>query len=293
MKSDEAKVEKLFQFMKSLHEQRLNELQDRAKKFHEYLKRLDGFKIETRTAGTKHVGRVVVDGVLQVGKDYEKQVRTAVERIERFPEATTVSGFIHLLNERELKELINFKTDNTKKDLLKVAEFFAHEKIETFDDLYRWFELEENRDKLLTKNSGLSGAVFRIADKTADYFRVLVGHWDAVAVDKGIRELLDKAGIISKHSLKYNYKELRTIVQLTALLFNERPIDLDDNIYNYYVANRRTEKKLKNPDLAYQEHESRKFCIECGIKISRKAKFCPECGTRQVEINRGDPTRKS
>lgn len=272
MKPPKEQVDELYDFLRSLHgAERLEVLEAEAKKFLEYLESLDGFEFWETKPPREHVGRVIVDGVLQVGKDYENAVREAVRRILEFPAAATVSGFIRLLKERELIELINFKTEGTKKDLLVVAEFFANKKIDTFENLREWLKPEENRDSLMTDKSGLSGPVFRIADKGADYFRKLVGHWDAVAVDSNTKALLAEAGVISRYSRKYTYKEKRTIVQLTALLRPTRPIDLDSIIYNYSVRSKSS----------VQPSGRTKYCIRCGRKIARSANYCPECGTRQ------------
>jgi hypothetical protein len=121
--------------------------------------------------------------------------------------------------------------------LQSVALFFQEKGVDTFDELYNWLESEDNRDKLLTKNSGFErkGSVFRVADKTADYFRVLVGHWDAVAVDRGIKELFAKTKVLPRYSTRYTYKEKRAIVQLAALDFDCTPRDLDRSLYCYNV----------------------------------------------------------
>jgi len=284
MKPSRDQVDKLYHFLKSKHGSRLEQLESKAKAFAHYLRGLSNFKIidAQLPAEHRHVGRVIIDGVLQVGKNYERQVRPAVESILRFPQAATTSGFIRLLSERELKDLINFKTEGIKSDLLEVARFFADKGIETFEDLYAWLESEENRDNLLTERSGLTGKVFRIADKTADYFRVLVRHWDAVAIDRGIRGLLYKAGVISRYSKKYEYKEMRAIVQLTAVSHLDcRPVDLDASIYEYYVANK-SGKKPKTTSLAHSQSGNSKYCIECGERIPQRAKYCPKCGAYQL-----------
>lgn len=284
MKPSSSQVDDLNRFLQSLHRNKLNVLANEAQAFAKYIKKLIGFKIVIAQLPPehRHVGRVIIDGVLQVGKDYEKQVRPAVERILRFQEAATVSGFINLLTARQLKDLINFKTEGTKDDLLKMARFFANKEIETFEGLYTWLEPEKNRDSLLTEKSGLSGKVFRIANKTADYFRVLVRHWDAVAVDRGIRGLLDETGIISRYSKKYEYKEMRSIVQLTAVSHLDcRPVDLDASIYEYYAINK-SGNASKNEKAIPTKSRNLKFCIHCGQRIPRKANYCPECGTYQL-----------
>jgi hypothetical protein len=106
--------------------------------------------------------------------------------------ADTILGFIELLNNKPLGDIINFNAESTKNDLLPAARYFQRNGVETFDDVYQWLGPEYNRDNLLTENSGLEckSSDFRVADKTADYIRELVGHWDAVAVDRGINGIL-------------------------------------------------------------------------------------------------------
>jgi len=271
-------VNSLNLLLQSLHGPKLTVLAREAQKFSAYINTLAGFRITNAgfSSDQKHLGRVIVDAVLQVGHDYEKQVRPAVQRILGFSQAVTVSGFIELLQGQPLKNLINFSSEGIKEDLLSVAQFFANGKVETYDDLYTWLQLEQNRDALLTANSGLQGKVFTIGEKTADYFRVLVRHWDAVAVDRGIRGLLDGAGIISKYSKKYAYKELRSIVQLAATQhLGCRPVDLDASIYDYYVSQKPATKRRK-----YKSSNS-KFCIYCGQQLPRVAKYCSQCGRSQ------------
>jgi len=271
MKPTNNQVSALYQFLRLLHGSKLlSELANGAKTFASYLNSLSGFKIVDAKPPHGHVGAAIVDGVLQVGKDYEKLVRPAVGRMKTFPQAATVSGFIDLLNKQNLQYLTaKFKSGKVKYDLLRVAKFFLNKKIDTFEELFDWLESDKHRNELMKIKRDPKGTVFCVGDKTADYFRRAVGHWDAVAVDKGgIRQLLSEAGIVSMYSSKYNYKEKRSIVQLAALYLDHRPIDLDKSIYNYYVN--------------YIKGKSQtKYCIQCGAEIPRTAKYCSGCGIRQ------------
>ncbi len=262
MKPEKEKVDELYEFLRSLHgPERLEVLEAEAKRFADYLNSLRSFGLRDAKQPSEHVGRVTVDAVLQVGLRYETHVRSRVEHIrDNYPQAATVSGFLRLLENLGAQKLICWKGKDQEERLLRSARFFASRRIETFPQLYEWLRAEENRDSLITSKIG------KIKDKTADYYRKLVGHWDAVAVDKGIRHQLDEAGVVSKN---YKYKEQRTIVQLTALLLNTRPIDLDSSIYYYnYVRN-----KLPRGGT--------KYCIECCAKIPRMARYCPKCGAQQ------------
>jgi hypothetical protein len=286
MKPSQSQVDILYQSLRSRYDDAtLKTLGNEAKVFADYLYALSDFKVidaPVSSAGN-HVGAVIIDGVLQVAHDFEEQVRPAVGSIRKFPEAATVSGFINLLNTKPLDSLINFGGQTTRNNLLNVAIFFRAKGVDSFDDLHVWLGPENNRDSLLTAESRLGEGVFRIGDKTADYFRVLVGHWDAVAVDRGVRQLLDNANIISRHSKRYDYKQVRAIVQLTAIAYlGCRPLDLDASIYNYYVSNKRSRQrppeKRKSVVLA-SEHS--KYCIYCGVSIPQIARYCSKCGGLQ------------
>ena len=136
MKPKKDQISELCRFLRLLHGSKLEELKEKGKIFAEYLNSLDGFQIGDVEIPHKHVGVVIVDVVLQQGKDFEKQVRPAIKSIFNFNEAKTVSGFIQLLMKYPLGKLINFKTERTKHDLLRVVKYFADRRIDTFEQLY-------------------------------------------------------------------------------------------------------------------------------------------------------------
>jgi len=283
MRPDKSEADKLLESLRSRHGLRFDELNQHARQFADFLKQLESFRLVDLDplSQPQHVGRVIVDGVFQVGHDYEKQVRKRVERIVKYPEAATVSGFIRLLKEKGISQLLYWKSPDMQEDLLNVASFFAEQGIETYSQLQEWLRPEDHRDSLLSTQSRLGGkTTFRVAEKTADYFRLLVNHWDAVAVDKGIGQLLAKAEIVSLHSNKFDYREKRIILQLTAFELEYRPIDLDHSIYVYYVNN-----KLKENTARSSNKRRRKdfmYCFHCGHRIRRDANYCTECGKSQV-----------
>lgn len=282
MKPSQNQVHTLYQSLQSWHNpSELKILGNEAKRLANYLNTLNGFKIINVTLSNqdKHVGRVIVDGVLQVASDYEKQVRKVVDYVSEVSGAATVSGFISFVKQHKQQRDQRFRVKNRDDDLLAVAEFFKKRGIETFDELHKWLEPEANRNSLLTKNSGLRGKIFKIGDKTADYFRGGVHHWDAVAVDRGIKGLLKAAGVSSR----YNYRELRSIVQLAAVSYLDcRPIDLDGSIYDYYVRNKGGSNKPPRRTIAPASTQgSFKYCIHCGVKIPQIAAYCHTCGQPQ------------
>ena len=282
MKPTQDQINALHLKLRSWHSpSELKTLTDEAKKLADYLNTLNGFSIidVTLSDQDKHVGRVIVDGVLQVGSWYERQVRKVVRYITGVSSAATVSGFIGFVRQHQQQPDQQFKVKNREDDLLAVAEFFKKHGIETFDDLQRWLEPEENRDRLLTKNSGLIGKVFKIADKTADYFRNGVHHWDSVAVDTGIKGLLKAADVSSR----YSYRELRSIVQLAAVSYLDcGPLDLDISLYDYVQSRSGGGKPPRRPPATAAATAGQlKYCIHCGAQIPQIAKYCPKCGRKQ------------
>ncbi len=242
--------ERLLQTLQSRHSFIFNDLLSQSFIFISYLKNLSEFKLvdPDPLLYIPHVGRVIIDGVLQVGHNYEKQVRKRVNIIIKYDEAATMSGFVSLLRKLGISRLLDWNSHAMEKDLFSISNFFLSKSIETYSDLKDWLVSEDNRDCLLTARSGIGGnSSFKIGDKTADYFCVLVCQWDAVAVDSNIKEILSDAGI----SKKYNYHEMRSIVQLSALEMNIRPIDLDASIYNYSslssVSNKTQKNKITKP----------------------------------------------
>jgi len=120
-----------------------------------------------------------------------------------YEDGRSLSGFRLLLEGQGIRRLLDFESEETETDLLDVVQFLARQGIESYSDLKKWLRPEESRDSLISDQSGLglnTRTPFKIADKTADYFRLLVSHWDAVAVDKGIRSLLAQAEIVTIYS---------------------------------------------------------------------------------------------
>lgn len=136
---------------------------------------------------------------------------------------------------------------------------------------------EGNRD--IFAKAGKLGPFFRPADKTADYFRKLLGHWDAIAVDTGQRKLLAQANLVPFYSTLVAYKEKRTILQLTALNLDSRPIDLDSSIYKYYVDTNKMKGTAQQPQNLPKR--GGKYCHNCGHRLFDLDTFCTKCGTKQ------------
>jgi hypothetical protein len=207
------------------------QLKFEAKKLASYINSL-GLKIPKRKPSHQHVGAIITDAVLQVGRKYKTQVKPRVQRIrDKYPKADTISGLSYLVKTNGAQELLNWRGKDKQKIFLQTIQFFANEQVNTFNDLRKWLGSEDNRDRLITKSTRKDKAgIPKISNATADYYRVLVRLPDAVKVDSRVEEFLADAGIDIK---QYEYKELRTIVQLAAKQLGKRPIDLDSAIWNH------------------------------------------------------------
>ena len=237
------KAEELLRRLKLQYSQKtFTELEAEAKKLVGHINSLR-LQILRRKPSHEHIGAIIVDAVLQIGHRYETHVGPRAERLRKnYPEAATISGFLRLLKTVGARKLIDWKGANVQKAIYDHAKFFASEGIETFPDLYKWLGAEENRDRLITELPEIDG-IGRIGDKTADYYRVLVRHPDAVKVDSRVEEFLKDADI---DVTKYAYKGLRSIVELAAKQLGKRPIDLDGAIWNYQGREKRDGERRKS-----------------------------------------------
>ena len=213
-------------------------LQPEVRKLVDHICSLGGdFKI-VRAKPEVHIGAVITDAVLQVGHRWKTHVEPRVERIKTdYPNAATICELLHLLETVGECGLLNWNGIDEQERFRLTIHFFAHEGINTVDDLTKWLESEDNRDRLISKSTRVDKAgIPKIADKTADYYRVMVGLPDAVAVDRFIKEFFDEAGIEIR---RYRYKDLRAIVQLAARPLSIakgteiKPLDLDQSIWKY------------------------------------------------------------
>lgn len=199
-----------------------------------------GFQIPRREPPHKHIGAAVADAVLQIGHHYDKQVRDRILYLRyRYPETATISGFLDALKTVGAQQLLGgWKGEKEHKRVYEHAKFFAGENIETFEDLVEWLGKEENRNKLISGGLG-------IKDRTADYYRVLVGIPEAVKVDNRVKRFLSDSRINIQGR---EYKELRAIVQAAAESLGKRPIDLEGAIWNYQAANSKGARMKKSGD---------------------------------------------
>ena len=218
------------------------ELQAEAAKLAAYIQSLGGGFRVLKAQPSNHAGAIIVDAVLQVGHRWKTHVEKRIKRIEsKYPDAATISGLLRLLATVGEKELLDWNGRDEQRRFRQTIEFFSQEdvdgeKVSTVSQLARWLALDTNRDRLLTKSQREDRAgIPRVGDKTADYYRVLVGLPHAVAIDRLITRFLSEAAVRGRS----RYETARTIVQLAAPVLSIirqesiRPVDLDLSVWEY------------------------------------------------------------
>jgi hypothetical protein len=186
----------------------------------------DFVTVETEEGDYGHMGATITDAMLQPTMPYEATVQPRVQRLlEQHPEARTTSGFLRLLVDVGPNELLEWGGEEPKR-ILGVTRFFVEENIETEADLREWFQ-KPNRSTRLKQQKG-------IADKTADYFKILVGI-PTSAVDTHLFSFLEAAGIEVS-----GYEEAQQVINETADL-----MDLDRRRFDYSIWKYMSARKAK------------------------------------------------
>ena len=201
---------------------------EKAARLESYIRSLSDFQIaETVDGNYDHMGALIIDAMLQSGINYETVVRPRVlSLLKQYPKAKTTSGFLELVEKVGINELIHWKDDEKPRRILSVARFLNEKGIETEAELHQWLQNPDNI-KELKKLRG-------IGDKTADYFKILVGI-QTNAVDRHLLAFL-KAANVSVH----NYKEAHQVINRAAALMHIDPIYFDHSIWKYMST-----KKIK------------------------------------------------
>ncbi len=186
-----------------------------------YLRSLSGFEIVTPVGGSyNHLGATLVDAVLQAGINYAHVVQPRVERIRiDYPEATTTSAFLVLLERESAHHILNWKGQRKLNTLLTLAKLLALRQIETESDLRSWLRHAENRDTLLT--------IKGIGPKTVDYLGLLLGE-QTVAVDTHVFKLLHAANLST-----LDYAQAQRLVTDAADEMGVLRATLDFSIWRY------------------------------------------------------------
>ena len=199
----------------------------------DYVRSLPDFEmVEDLAIPYNHMGATITDAVLQAGLRYETQVWPKVQHVMAIPDAATTSGFLAALRERGGKAVVNWTATEKLGRMEAVAELFIAEGVETEADLYAWLcgdgpACRVNAARLL--------AVHGIGPKTVDYFKILCGEQDTVAVDVHLTRFIEQAGVRVA-----SYEQARTVIAEAARLLGVTAARLDHSIWTYMSTAGRT-----------------------------------------------------
>jgi predicted house-cleaning noncanonical NTP pyrophosphatase (MazG superfamily) len=166
-----------------------------------------------------HMGAVLTDAILQAGLNYEHVVLPRVNKIKAIPLAKTTSGFLAVLESNGADKLLNWSNTEKPARLLAITRFFQAEKVETTEELRIWLQNDENKPRLKQQRG--------VGDKTADYFKILVGI-STSAVDRHLIKFLEEAGMPVQ-----TYQEAQMLIHAAADIVGVDYAELDHNIWKF------------------------------------------------------------
>jgi endonuclease III len=201
-----------------------------------YVKGLKDFKIVKSDIPYNHMGATITDAVLQAGTTWDTVVKPRIKKlIQNYPERKNTTDFLNLLYKIGPKELLDWNPSSEKgKRLFRITEFFVEEEIKTEADLKTWLENDDN----IVKLKSLRG----VKNKTADYFKILVGI-STSAIDRHLIEFLKQADIDININ---NYQEAQKIINKSAEKMEIDKSTFDHSIWKYMSIkkNKRLCKKV-------------------------------------------------
>jgi len=188
----------------------------------------------SRNFTNNNMGATLIDGILQAGLNYKYVVKPRVDKFKNeYRHIKTTTEFYNLINTKNLSEIINMKGQKIER-IITLVNFLKAEKIETEDDFYVWLLKEENTLEL----SNLKG----IKTKTIEYFKILTGYKNTVAIDVRLRNFIklccDNLEITND---KFAYELLMQVADKLKI----EPATLDYSIWSYMAPERLKNKKSK------------------------------------------------
>ncbi len=232
----------------------------KTRKLKDYIEGLSGFTIVPPEIPYGHMGATICDAVLQSGLKWESVVKPRLEKLQsHYPEAATTSGFLKLIKEVGIKKILNWRDEEKPTRICKLTELFLGEGIETEAELNAWLMCDENETKLKQQRG--------VGNKTADYFKILVGI-PAVAIDRHLVNFLDSASIEAK-----DYGEAREIIHGAADLMGLNRTVLDHSIWKFM-----------------SQRKSSNLCRSTGknIKKAHESRIVPHTGILQMKHSFND-----
>lgn len=187
----------------------------------------------SRNLTNNNMGATIIDGILQAGLNYNNVVKPRVDKFKNeYRHIKTTSEFNNLINTNDLSEIINMKGQKIDR-ILALVKFLKNEKIETEDDFYIWLSNEEN----LLVLSNIKG----IKTKTIEYFKILTGHKNTVAIDVRLRNFIK---LCCENLEITNDKFAYEILMKVAQKLRVEPATLDFSIWSYMTPDKLKNKKV-------------------------------------------------
>ena len=186
----------------------------------------------SRNLTNNNMGATIIDGILQAGLRYDTVVKPRVDKFKNeYREVKTTSQFHELINSKDLSEIISMKGQKIDR-IISLVKFLKNEKIETEDDFYDWLSNEDNL-LLLSTLKGIKG-------KTIEYFKILTGHKNTVAVDVRLRNFISMCceGLEISND-KFAYEVLMRVAEKLRV----EPATLDFSIWSYMTPERVKKRK--------------------------------------------------
>jgi hypothetical protein len=192
-----------------------------ARRLVEHIRSLPGFRLVEEMDGQyDHMGATITDSILQAGISYESVVAPRVRRLRAaYPAANTTSGFKRAYDAAGLATMLNWSGGEKLVRIEAVTEFFLSEGIETEADLAQWLGSPDN----VLRFRQVRG----IGEKTADYFKIMVGI-PTSAIDRHLVNFLAEAGLPA-----VDYREAQAIVDGAADLLGWDRALFDHSIWKY------------------------------------------------------------
>ena len=181
-----------------------------------------------------HIGALYTNIVLQAGLNYKTVVFPRVHRVlSLYPEAETVRGFMGVIKNNGLENVIKWRHEDKLRRLHHVLEFSVSHSIDSCLDLTEFLKNESNHERFLE--------IKGFGNKTLDYTLKLL-NFDTIAVDRHIYSFVEQAGLPM-----VDYKSTKKIVEFAADLLKVSRASIDDSIWAYMSSKSLANKRDQIP----------------------------------------------
>ena len=208
-----------------------------SRKLADFIKDLKLDYVQYETPAYWHIGALYTNVVLQAGLNYSTVVRPRVSRVlTKYPEAATVHGFLHLIDEIGLEIMINWRHQEKIRRIYDVLEFSQEHTINTCVDLAKFLIVPANRERYLE--------IKGFGAKTLDYTLKLL-NFDTIAVDRHLYSFIKLAGLEIN-----DYQSAKKIVEFASDLLAVPRASIDYSIW-LYMSNKSSRDSAGNQSQLY------------------------------------------